>query len=62
MLDAAWVRDAEVVGVTAGASAPDVLVLDVLDALRRVRPVEVSIMPGIEETISFRLPAELADL
>ena len=62
MLAAAWVRDAEVVGVTAGASAPDVLVLDVLDALRRVRPVEVSIMPGIEETISFRLPAELADL
>ena len=62
MLDAAWVRDAEVVGLTAGASAPDVLVDDVIDALRRVRPVEVSIMPGIEETISFRLPAELADI
>ncbi len=62
MLDAAWVRDAEVVGVTAGASAPEVLVEDVIDALRRLRPVEVSIMPGLEETISFRLPAELADL
>ena len=62
MLDAAWVRDAEVVGITAGASAPEVLVDDVIDALRRVRPVEVSIMPGVEETISFRLPADLADV
>ncbi len=62
MLDAAWVRDADVVGVTAGASAPEVLVEDVIDALRRVRPVELSIMPGVQETISFRLPAELADL
>lgn len=62
MVDAAWVRDAEVVGVTAGASAPDVLVDDVIDALRHLRPVEVSIMPGLEETISFRLPAELADI
>ena len=62
MLDAAWVRDAEVVGVTAGASAPEVLVEDLIDALRRVRPVELSVMPGIEETISFRFPAELADI
>ena len=62
MLDAAWVRDADVVGVTAGASAPDVLVDDVIDALRRIRPVEVSTHPGVRETISFRLPAELADL
>ena len=62
MLDAAWVRDAEVVGVTAGASAPAALVEDVIAALRRVRPVEVSVMPGIQETISFRLPAELAEL
>ena len=62
MLDADWVKDAEVVGVTAGASAPEVLVEDVIDALRRLRPVEVSTLPGIEETISFRLPAELADI
>ena len=62
MLEADWVKDAEVVGVTAGASAPEVLVEDVIDALRRLRPVEVSTLPGIEETISFRLPAELADI
>ncbi len=61
MLDADWVKDAGVVGVTAGASAPEVLVDDVIDALRRMRPLDVSVLPGIEETISFRLPAELAD-
>ncbi len=62
MLDAAWVKDVEVVGVTAGASAPEVLVEDVLATLRRFAPIEVTTLPGIEETIAFRLPAELADI
>ena len=48
------------VGLTAGASAPEVLVEDVIDALRRLGPVEVSIMDGRQEKIEFRLPAELA--
>ncbi len=61
-LDAEWVRGAKVVGVTAGASAPEVLVDDVISALRRVGPIEVTTLPGIEETISFRLPAELANV
>ena len=55
-----WVMTAQAVGITAGASAPDVLVEDVIDALGRLRPVEVSTLPGREENISFRLPAELA--
>jgi 4-hydroxy-3-methylbut-2-enyl diphosphate reductase len=58
-LDAAWVRDADVVGITAGASAPEVSVDDVIAALRRLGPVEVSVLPGIEEKVEFRLPAEL---
>ena len=61
MLDAAWVKDADVVGVTAGASAPEALVDDVLATLRRFAPIEVTTLAGLEETISFRLPAELAD-
>jgi 4-hydroxy-3-methylbut-2-enyl diphosphate reductase len=48
-----------VVGITAGASAPEVLVDDVIEALRRIGPVEVSVLPGREENIEFRLPAEL---
>ena len=54
-----WVEDAQVVGITAGASAPEVLVDDVIDTLRRVAPVEISTLSGREETIEFRLPAEL---
>ena len=55
-----WVRDARVVGITAGASAPEVLVDGVIDALGRLGPVEVSTLSGRQETIEFRLPAELA--
>jgi 4-hydroxy-3-methylbut-2-enyl diphosphate reductase len=47
-------------GITAGASAPEVLVEDVIDALRRLGPVEVQTLPGREENIEFRLPAQLA--
>jgi 4-hydroxy-3-methylbut-2-enyl diphosphate reductase len=50
-----------VVGITAGASAPEELVDDVVAALRRLGPVEVSTLPGIVETVEFRLPAELLD-
>jgi 4-hydroxy-3-methylbut-2-en-1-yl diphosphate reductase len=59
-LDPAWLNDARTVGITAGASAPEVLVDDVIEALRRIGPVSVSVLPGREENIEFRLPAELA--
>jgi len=54
-----WVSGAHTVGITAGASAPEVLVEDVIGALRRLAPVEVSTLPGREENIQFRLPVEL---
>jgi len=58
-LNPEWLKDASAVGVTAGASAPEVLVDDVIEALRRIGPVAVSILPGREENIEFRLPSEL---
>ena len=58
-LDATWVSAASVVGITAGASAPEELVDNVIAALRRLGPVEVSVLPGMEEKVEFRLPAEL---
>ena len=58
-LDPAWVKDAETVGLTAGASAPEVLVEDVINKLRSLGPVEVETLPGRQETIEFRLPVEL---
>jgi 4-hydroxy-3-methylbut-2-enyl diphosphate reductase len=60
-LDSRWLCGVRTVGITAGASAPEVLVEDVIGALRRAGPVEVSTLPGREEHIEFRLPAALAD-
>jgi 4-hydroxy-3-methylbut-2-enyl diphosphate reductase len=60
-LDPAWLVDAATVGITAGASAPETMVEDVLAALRRLGPVEISTMDGPEEHASFRLPSKLAD-
>ncbi len=54
-----WLTHAKAVGITAGASAPEVLVDDVIATLRRIGPVSVSVLPGREENIQFRLPAEL---
>jgi 4-hydroxy-3-methylbut-2-enyl diphosphate reductase len=60
-LDPSWFRNAKIVGITAGASAPEVLVEDVIEALRRLNPVDVSQLTGRHETIEFRLPPELTD-
>ncbi|MGD1036912.1 MAG: 4-hydroxy-3-methylbut-2-enyl diphosphate reductase [Roseiarcus sp.] len=58
-IDAEWVKNARVVGVTAGASAPEVLVDDVVQALMRIEPSELSNLDGLTENVSFRLPAGL---
>jgi 4-hydroxy-3-methylbut-2-enyl diphosphate reductase len=58
-LDPAWVTGRNRIGLTAGASAPEELVENVIDALRRLGEVDVSTMDGTKEKIEFRLPAEL---
>ena len=58
-LDPAWLRGVRTVGLTAGASAPEELVLDVIEALRRHGDIEVEQLDGVQETIEFRLPPEL---
>lgn len=60
-LDVEWLRNVETVGITAGASAPEELVEEVVAALRRIAPVELSTLPGVEENYAFRLPAEIID-
>jgi 4-hydroxy-3-methylbut-2-enyl diphosphate reductase len=58
-LDPKWVEGKEAIGLTAGASAPEELIQEVIQALSRLGPVEVEPMDGVKEDIEFRLPAEL---
>jgi 4-hydroxy-3-methylbut-2-en-1-yl diphosphate reductase len=58
-LDAGWVKHAKVIGLTAGASAPEAMVQDVIEALRKLAPIDVTNLPGVQENVEFRLPAEL---
>ena len=58
-VDPAWLRGAKTIGLTAGASAPEVLVDSVIDALRKIEPVEVQLLDGTEENITFNIPFEL---
>jgi 4-hydroxy-3-methylbut-2-enyl diphosphate reductase len=54
-----WVVGVEAVGITAGASAPDSLVQELVETLRRYGDVEVSTLQGVDENIRFRLPSQL---
>jgi len=56
-----WVKDAEVVGLTAGASAPEVLVKEVIARLRAMGATSVRALPGTQETVHFPLPKGLGD-
>lgn len=60
-IDPDWIVGKSTIGLTAGASAPEILVENVIDALRGIGPVEVEMLPGVEESVEFRLPNELVD-
>jgi 4-hydroxy-3-methylbut-2-enyl diphosphate reductase len=60
-LQSEWLEGVRTVGLTAGASAPEMLVQGVIAGLRRFGEVEVSLMDGVAEDVRFRFPAELAD-
>ncbi|MGH8325081.1 MAG: 4-hydroxy-3-methylbut-2-enyl diphosphate reductase, partial [Steroidobacteraceae bacterium] len=61
-LDPGWFVRVGSVGLTAGASAPEMLVQGVLDGLRQVDEIEVSMMDGVAEDVRFRFPAEVAEV
>jgi len=60
-LERGWFAGVESVGLTAGASAPEMLVQGVLDGLRRFRQVDVSTLAGAAEDVKFKFPAELSE-
>ena len=59
MIDPAWVGESDTVGVTAGASAPEHLVQDVISWLASRGHTDVESLDGRPENISFSLPKEL---
>jgi 4-hydroxy-3-methylbut-2-enyl diphosphate reductase len=58
-LQAQWLEGRARVGLTAGASAPEVLVREVIDRIKALGAVAVRKMDGIEETVKFPLPKGL---
>jgi len=58
-LQEAWFEGSQKVGLTAGASAPDVLVQEVIARLRAMGALSVRTLDGIQETIKFPLPKGL---
>jgi 4-hydroxy-3-methylbut-2-enyl diphosphate reductase len=59
-IDDNWLKNCNKIGITAGASAPELLVEQVIDHIKALYPeAKVSLMNGIEENIKFRLPKEV---
>jgi 4-hydroxy-3-methylbut-2-enyl diphosphate reductase len=56
-----WFEGRARVGLTAGASAPDILVQQVIDRLRALGALSVRKMDGVEEKVHFPLPLGLGD-
>ena len=61
-VDARWFHGVKMVGVTAGASAPEVLVESVLTCIKSLGANSVRVLEGVEETVSFPLPKGLKGL
>jgi 4-hydroxy-3-methylbut-2-enyl diphosphate reductase len=61
-LQAAWFEGIRTVGLTAGASAPEILVQGVIEGLSKFGKVEIEFLAGTPEDVKFKLPAEVADV
>ncbi|MGY3903103.1 4-hydroxy-3-methylbut-2-enyl diphosphate reductase [Aeromonas lusitana] len=59
MIEPSWLESVERIGVTAGASAPDILVQNVITRLRELGGKIVTEHPGREENVVFEVPPEL---
>jgi len=60
-LQAEWLEGKSKIGLTAGASAPDVLVQQVITRLRELGAHSVRTLEGVQETVKFPLPKGLRD-
>jgi 4-hydroxy-3-methylbut-2-en-1-yl diphosphate reductase len=59
-IDAAWIAKKKRVGVTAGASAPEVLVKRVIERLRELGASAIDELDGVEENVAFPMPRSMS--
>ena len=60
-LDLSWLAGFETLGISAGASAPEELVKELIDRLRSHFVLELEHVDGVKEDVQFKLPPEIAD-
>lgn len=58
-LDPEWLKGKQHVGITAGASAPEVLVRELVERIREIAPVAIREIKGTEESVVFPIPKSL---
>ena len=59
-IEPAWLVDRKRIGITAGASAPELLVQQVIDRLKTLGAISVRTLEGLQENVSFPLPKGLS--
>ncbi len=60
-IDPGWLEGVEAVGITAGASAPEILIQELVERLRALAEVELETLDGVDERVHFKMPAALAN-
>lgn len=60
-IDFGWLEGVKTLGLTAGASAPEVLVREVVDAIASVRTISEKTITAAEEKMVFKLPRQLTE-
>ena len=60
-LDLDWLDGVSTIGITAGASAPEELVEELLEKLKQFGEISLEMVSGVEENIQFKLPPELIE-
>ena len=61
VIDPLWLENVNTLGLTAGASAPEILVENVIRRLKEIKPASVRDLAGITENTRFKLPPEVTD-
>ena len=60
-IDFSWLDGVNTLGLTAGASAPEILVREVVEALAAYRPIREKTITAAEEKMVFKLPRQLTE-